>query len=952
MKRFLPLPPHGRALCALAALAVLPAPAQNSATNVGDMVVVEERSSVRSGSIIDLVPPPPEDGEPDGPPLQPSGAAARAFRFLAGMQREDGSWPGDPPEMATAWVLLAALYNGWFDEDEWRDSFARGVGFLVGAMREDGSFDAGPFPPGLGEPRAPALALLYAADATRNPRVREAADAAARAAFGTNAPPELFRSLELLSYHPVFGPAFRELREERARALVPTEPRDGCPAGLWTSSPDYGELAYVLPTLPYASLVWFLGGSSNRVTVRHRGRERSFDRTVESESVLATAASLLVPGRMGAVSNRPPFPTAEEVARATAPLDKCSATSPLVRQAALRWLRERQSEDGSWSGGDDPVVDTALALLAFAADDSNLVDRLGVDGLSRTVRFLAASIRDDGSFPVRDRAGDAAALPVLALRAISEASPHPEVRLLLRKAGAEPYDHFQFQCTFAERLLLAWPALPRAERDAFREADLRARRWEVRPERPFERDKGPKLVLHWDEPPTEPLFADGTPLPAAAFRPLPADASIEARALRATTRWLLVPPAGSVRHFLPAPGSATNAPAALLPDGIKVTVRRHAEVAEVSPPGGGSGEAEPPPVESHAESAEAAEFGSPAGGAGEQSEPEGVSHAASAEGAFFLAALERAREIAARAGAECHVRTLYSATRGLEFKRGTQLVAQLTVPNPSADPEKTWLSKATATLYLGLVGTNGVDLADYDDEIRYGEFRKKADANGIVSTGQGTQLCLRPTIRNKCLHWTDGMVYAILQYPVRFEPALFAGLWRETTNAVAGRALSAPPPADIPAARLDDLEEEGARLLPVLTERFAEAGLERIWTCWFVSRAPLYDGSFLRLSSWQGLDNTKNREWWMRMTAHATAPANPERNLAVADLFYGRTDGRPFVLEDYALANRGRTPKIRAWTDGDRFVVLRPYTPRDEDAVWDRFFEITTNVVRGPVFAP
>ena len=331
---------------------------------------------------------------------------------------------------------------------------------------------------------------------------------------------------------------------------------------------------------------------------------------------------------------------------------------------------------------------------------------------------------------------------------------------------------------------------------------------------------------------------------------------------------------------------------------------------------------------------------------------EAKTHAASAEGAFFLAALERAREIAARAGAECHVRTLYSATRGLEFKRGTQLAAQLTVPNPSADEDKTWLSKATATLYLGLVGTNGVDLADYDDEIRYGELRKKADANGIVSTGQGTQLCLRPTIRNKCLHWTDGTIYAILQYPVRFEAALFSDLWRETTNAVAGRALSAPPPADAPAARSDDLEEEGVRLLPVLTERFAGAGLERIWTCWFVSRAPLYDGSFLRLSSGQGLDNTKNREWWMRMTAHAAAQADSARDPAVADLFYGRTDGRPFVLEDYALANRGRTPKIRAWTDGDRFVVLRPYTPRDEDAVWDRFFEITTNVVRGPVFAP
>lgn len=440
-------------------LAALPALAQDPTTNAGDTVVAVVRSCVMSGDVLDLVPMPPEAGEPDGPPLQPSGAAARAFRFLAGMQRVDGSWPGDPPEMATAWVLLAALYNGWSDEDEWRDAFARGVGFLVGAMREDGSFDDGPFPPGQGEPRAPALALLYAADATRNPRIREAADAAARAAFGTNAPPDLFRSLELLSYHPAFGPAFRELREERARSLVPAEPRDGRPAGRWTSSPDYGELAYVLPNLPSASPVWFLGGSSNRVTVCHPGGERTFVRTPETESVLATAASLLVPGGMGVISRRPPFPTAEDVAHATAPLDERFATDDLVRQAALRWLRERQSEDGSWPGGDDPVVDTSLALLAFAAG-SDLADRLGVDSLTRSVRFLAASIRDDGTFPVRDPAGDADSLPVLALRALAEVSPHPEVRLLLHKAGAElaaPDSDY----TFGDRLALAWPALSR-----------------------------------------------------------------------------------------------------------------------------------------------------------------------------------------------------------------------------------------------------------------------------------------------------------------------------------------------------------------------------------------------------------------------------------------------------------------------------------------------------------
>lgn len=59
-----------------------------------------------------------------------------------------------------------------------------------------------------------------------------------------------------------------------------------------------------------------------------------------------------------------------------------------------------------------------------------------------------------------------------------------------------------------------------------------------------------------------------------------------------------------------------------------------------------------------------------------------------AEGAFFLAALERAREIAAKADAECHVRTLYSATRGRAFERGTQLAAETTnaVCRPAVAP--------------------------------------------------------------------------------------------------------------------------------------------------------------------------------------------------------------------------------------------------------------------------
>jgi hypothetical protein len=599
MKRFLPLPPHGRALCALAALAVLPALAQDSATNADYTVVVVERSCVSSGSVLDLVPTPPEDGEPYGLPLQPSGAAARAFRFLAGMQRDDGSWPGDPPEMATAWVLLAALYNGWFEEDEWRDAFARGVGFLVGAMREDGSFDAGPFPPGLGEPRAPALALLYAADATRNPRVREAADAAARAAFGTNAPPDLFRQLDRLAEHPAFRRAFIDIRRERARSLLPARDiSDGRLAGFWNASPEYGELKQLLPELPDASLPRWL---ENDV--------RTFHGPPVDIVVVATAASLLVPGRMGVVSRIPR--SVEETLAETGPATERIDARPLVskgtRTCAWRWLFAQQAPDGSWPGA-DPVVDTSLALLAFAAepfpDSYDRIWGIGIaessDAVSAAVGFLASSIRDDGTFPVRDPEGDAARLPVLALRALAGIAPHPEVLSLLRRTGAAPADYRREY--FGEELAFRLPAVPSAEWKALAAADRRARRWETGtiPRRGGDGTDGPCLLLHWDEPPTAPFLAEDSPLPAAAFRPLPADATPEARAIRATCRWLLVPPGRSIRP-LPSHSAATNAPAARFTDDVKVIVRRHAEGAEFE------SHAESAEDESHAESAEGAE---------------------------------------------------------------------------------------------------------------------------------------------------------------------------------------------------------------------------------------------------------------------------------------------------------------------------------------------------------
>ncbi len=624
MKRLLSLPPHGRALCALAALALFAlappsaaldpldpfetavydaihdveaesAPKSSQPVSASDLLVdghpllsPEEGSLKRTGRAVTVV---------RSPPLPPFEAASQALRFLASQQRPDGSWGHDGfhSVAATSWVLLALLYNEGANiaDDDWRDMYEHAVRFLLDSRREDGSFaDAGFLPDGSGDGNAPVHALLAAAAATRDPRIAKAAETAARAAFGTNAPPDLFRQLDRLAEHPAFRRAFIDIRRERARSLLPArEISDGRLAGFWNAPPEYGELKELLPELPDSSLPRWL-----------RNDVRTFDGPPVDIVVVATAASLLVPGRMGVVSRIPH--SVEEILAETGPATERIDARPLdsddTRTCAWRWLFAQQAPDGSWPGA-DPVVDTSLALLAFAAEPScgsGIAE--SSDAVSAAVGFLASSIRDDGTFPVRDPEGDAARLPVLALRALAGITPHPEVLSLLRRTGTAPADYRREY--FGEELAFRLPAVPSAEWKALADADRRARRWETRTiaRRGGDGTDGPCLLLHWDEPPAAPFLAEDSPLPAAAFRPLPADASPEARALRATTRWLLVPVARSTHSWIlrHGPAFATNAPAALFPDDVKVTVHRHAEGAEEEP------HAESAEPEPHAEGAE------------------------------------------------------------------------------------------------------------------------------------------------------------------------------------------------------------------------------------------------------------------------------------------------------------------------------------------------------------
>ncbi|MBQ3808977.1 MAG: hypothetical protein II840_13600 [Kiritimatiellae bacterium] len=65
----------------------------------------------------------------------------------------------------------------------------------------------------------------------------------------------------------------------------------------------------------------------------------------------------------------------------------------------------------------------------------------------------------------------------------------------------------------------------------------------------------------------------------------------------------------------------------------------------------------------------------------------------------------------------------------------------------------------------------------------------------------------------------------------------------------------------------------------------------------------------------------------------------------MAELFYGRTDGRPFRREDDVPTAPDAAPTIRTWTDGDRFAVLRPCVLRDEAPVRDAIRAVATKAV-------
>ena len=230
----------------------------------------------------------------------------------------------------------------------------------------------------------------------------------------------------------------------------------------------------------------------------------------------------------------------------------------------------------------------------------------------------------------------------------------------------------------------------------------------------------------------------------------------------------------------------------------------------------------------------------------------------------------------------------------------TGLSAVIDLPLPDK-PGK----EASATLSVGLTGTNGFDLA-------------------LFPQGEGAW-------RKRILHATHGERFLVLEIPVRVDlPGLWEGFWASATNSFC-REDWAPDASGPPEP--GDEEAWGVGFFPGFVSRAAEAGLARIWHCGFDSRESYHDG---RAWSPGRPDRSDSPGWRLVLMADGGAPARP----LVATLFVGRDDGRSFSPAEWN--NRGI---LRYRTADGRFFVLGHDHAAVDDPFWDDILEL---VAPGP----
>ncbi len=316
--------------------------------------------------------------------------------------------------------------------------------------------------------------------------------------------------------------------------------------------------------------------------------------------------------------------------------------------------------------------------------------------------------------------------------------------------------------------------------------------------------------------------------------------------------------------------------------------------------------------------------------------------------AFFRAALSFARTEAERAGMRCHAGTIYRTNPAPWENHYDMLSVRLDLPVPEASAKA-----VSAMLLIGLSGTNGFQLADFDHNVALRErsikIERFPDGSTEYTSDMGATIRVSPLSPqspppDRVLHATAGDRFLVLNIPGRCDaPGRWDAFWDSATHAFIRQNGILPGENDDQESDANDLEIWGLDWCPRFVARAAEVGLSRVERCSF-DQKEVYHNGYDAYGQWQ-LDQSGKCGW--RLWLKARSVDSPNRHLS-ATLFVGRGTGLPFRPKDWLIPNDPRKHNVRHRTDGSHFFVLVPPAPRVDGPEWDRILDEAVRSAQDP----
>ena len=252
--------------------------------------------------------------------------------------------------------------------------------------------------------------------------------------------------------------------------------------------------------------------------------------------------------------------------------------------------------------------------------------------------------------------------------------------------------------------------------------------------------------------------------------------------------------------------------------------------------------------------------------------------------------------------------------------------------------------KASATLSIGLAGTNDFNLAWFDPELafqsdgwtpaRHTPNGETVYTNANVAGIERYRHEMDDSRRDRILHTTIGDRFLVLKIPASLDPpGLWDGFWKSAVHAFA-QPDWAPEASGDPAP--GDEEAWGLESWPAFVERARMAGLVGIGFCWFDSRERFHNGRSARIGNFR-IDNVDAPGWRLFLSAR-TKDTDGKPSIVSAKLCVCKDNGQPFHPNDLQKDSGNAPDILRHRTAGGRLFLLCPDGPFHDDPVWNDIF--------------